>query len=139
MVLRFEVDQAEAFRQGVNVETSTNHLRVNPAELSQEERNLIADRLDGIDVCKLELGVDGKATRAGLWPEEEANGPEQKKTNMKARIKAKLPTYESLIEAIRENQAEIEKESPKGKPSSAIKNKSLNDRRASALDTFLNS
>jgi hypothetical protein len=104
MTLRFEVDQAEAFRQGVNVEKSTNHLDVDPSKLSQEERNLIADRLDGIDVCELnergEKQYYQKHVRNPItnWLEEEA---------MPSRIKAKLPTFEGLMEAIRENEKRV--------------------------------
>ncbi len=100
MTLRFEVNQAEAFRQGVNVEKSTNHLDVNPVELSQEERNLIADRLAGIDVCKLKVEYDGTVVKEHRRFEEDVSH----------RIAAKLPTYEGLIEAIRQNQAEVEQD-----------------------------
>ena len=91
MILRFEVDQAEAFRQGINVPKSTNHLDVDPSTLSQEERNLIADRLRGIDVLKIE------ARRA---PAGKMN-PDPDYTE---RIVAKLPSFESLMEAIREDE-----------------------------------
>jgi len=95
MTLRFEVNQAEAFRQGVNVPKSTVHLEVDPANLPQEERDLVADRLHGIDVCPLVESPEGAAelftkTDGGLW-----------------RIEAKLPNYESLMEAIRANQAMV--------------------------------
>ena len=92
MVLRFEVNQAEAFRQGVNVPKSTNHLDVDPAKLSQQDRDLNADRLDGIDVFKMMLNENGEAIQG---------------VN---RIIAKLPTFEALMAAIRENQAEIERD-----------------------------
>lgn len=55
MTLRFEVDQAEAFRQGVNVPKSTNHLDIDPSKLPPDKRGLIADRLVGIDVMMLEV------------------------------------------------------------------------------------
>ena len=92
MILRFEVDQAEAFRQGVNVPKSTNHLDVDPSKLSQEERNLIADRLRGIDVLKVE------ARRA---PAGKPLSPDPDYTE---RIVARLPSFESLMEAIREDE-----------------------------------
>ena|SRR6266446_3421363 len=106
MTLRFEIDQAEAFRQGVNVEKSTNHLKVDPAELSQDDRNLFADRLDGIDVCKLTVVDNGRVVRMDVWPEEEANSAERK-ASMESRIIAKTPTFEALMEAIRENESEV--------------------------------
>lgn len=140
MILRFEVNQAEAFRRGINVERSTNHLDVNPSQLSQEERNLIADRLDGIDVCRLEVDSDGNAKRAAVWPEEEATTDAQQKTNRAARIMAKARNYEALMEAIRENQAEVERELAKRKPAE----KELAERKpargtGSALEAFLKS
>jgi hypothetical protein len=104
MVLRFEVNQAEAFRQGIDVEKSTNHLNVDPSKLSQEDRNLIADRLEGIDVC--ELDEEGQK----LFHEKPVKNPitnwlEHEQTP--ARIEAKLPTFEALMEAIRENEKKV--------------------------------
>jgi len=99
MVLRFEVNQAEAFRQGVNVPKSTNHIDVDPATLSQEDRNLIADRMDGIDVCQLEfITLRGEEE---LWK--------------KGRIVAKLPTFDALMEAVRANENAIQDEVKKSK------------------------
>jgi len=102
MVLRFEVNQAEAFRQGVNVQKSTNHIDVKPEELPQEVRNLIADRLDGIDVC--ELDDEGKR----LYLENpQADGFREVPNRIPKRIIAKLPTFEALMEAIRANEKQI--------------------------------
>lgn len=97
MVLRFEVNQAEAFRQGVDVEKSTNHLDVDPSKLSQEERNLIADRLIGIDVLRLEGNGDA-VSRCPMGRIGDAT---------RERIVAKLPTFEALMEAIRENEKAV--------------------------------
>jgi hypothetical protein len=99
MTLRFEVNQAEAFRQGVNVEKSTQHLEVDPAALSQEERNLIADRLSGIDLVKLEVRYDGTVVKSQIF-----GGFERPV----GRIEAKLPTYEALMAAIRENAIQVQ-------------------------------
>jgi ribosome-binding ATPase YchF (GTP1/OBG family) len=100
MILRFEVNQAEAFRQGVDVSKSTNHIQVDPAGLPQAERDLIADRLAGIDVCRLEIQWDGKVGKVQAGSDDCTHH----------RILAKLPTYEALLEAVKENQAEIEAE-----------------------------
>jgi hypothetical protein len=84
MKLRFNVNQAEAFRLGVEVPKSIVTVEVNPADLPQEQRELIADRMEGIDVCK-------------LW------GPDRSKSTAMGKYKlteAKLPTFEALIEAI---------------------------------------
>jgi hypothetical protein len=101
MILRFEVNQAEAFRRGVDVPKSTNHLEVNPADLSQEERSLIADRLEGIDVC--ELDEDGE--RLFITQSEADNG----KSPKPSRLVANLPTLEALMEAIRENEGQVDR------------------------------
>lgn len=81
MTLRFEVNQAESFRRGIDVDKSTNHLKIDPNKLSQEDRNLIADHLVGIDVV-------------------------QKKDKTK-RIIAITPSFESLMEAIRKDESEL--------------------------------
>ncbi len=89
MKLRFEVDQAEAFRRGIDVPKSIVTIEVIPADRAQEQRNLIADRLDGIDVCQIAGILDGIA--------KDRNGKP-------FRIVAKLPTFESLMEAIAEDE-----------------------------------
>jgi len=103
MILRFEVDQAEAFRQGVNVPKSTNHVEVDPSKLSQEERNLIADRLDGIDVMAkgVDMEVIQGSSREGDTVQFHIKGL-KKSTN---RVVSKLPTFTSLMEAVREDEA----------------------------------
>ncbi len=106
MVLRFEVNQAEAFRRGINVPKSTCHLDVDPGKLTQEERDLIADRLIGIDVA--ELYVDTTAEVRQRLPETlDPNN---------FRIMALLPTYEALMDAIRANQSDIDIELKKRGP-----------------------
>ena len=102
MVLRFEVNQAEAFRRGVNVQKSTNHLNVDPAELPQDVRDLIADRLEGIDVLELD-----EAGEKVFWPNPEADGHREVPNSIPKRITAKLPTFDALLEAIKENDAQV--------------------------------
>jgi hypothetical protein len=94
MTLRFEVNQAEAFRRGIDVPKSTVYLEVDPSTLPQDERNLIADRLEGIDVIRFEVSC-GDVQRA--FAESMAA----------RRIVAALPTYEALLEAIRKNEDEV--------------------------------
>jgi len=89
MTLRFEVNQAEALRRGVSVPKSTCHIEVDPSKLSQQDRNLIADRLEGIDVCRL----DEHGMKQTL---HDGNGP--------TRVVANLPTFDALMEAVRANQ-----------------------------------
>jgi|GEM_PF-3724488 len=90
MKIRFEVDQAEAFRRGIDVPKSIVTVEVNPSELSQADRTLIADRLNGIDVCQLFV-IKGK-------------------THKDRRIKAADHTFEALMHAIRANAEEVKTE-----------------------------
>jgi len=48
--LRFEVDQAACLRAGIDCPKSIITVEINPAKLPQKERDVIADRLEGIDV-----------------------------------------------------------------------------------------
>jgi len=101
MKLRYKVNQGECFRAGINCERSIQVDEVDPATLLQEERNLIGDRLRGIDVVK--LGVSGSGPDARTFDCKEGNSP--------LLIEAKLPGLEHLIAACRQNQLEIDKES----------------------------
>jgi hypothetical protein len=66
---------------------SGRRLFVDPAELPQDVRYLIANRLEGIDVVELD-GAGEKVFR----------------NSMPRRLTAKLPTFEALLEAIRGNE-----------------------------------
>lgn len=96
MKLRFEVDQAEAFRQGIDCPKSIVTIDANPADLSPEDRNLIADRLHGIEVCQ-------------LWNSGEGTSKMMTEAGKPARIMAKAPSFDSLMDAIRECQERVEK------------------------------
>lgn len=68
MKLRFEIDQAYFFRKGIDAPKSIVTIEVNPAELPQNERDLIADRLVGIDVFKLaDKDSDGLVKATGFF------------------------------------------------------------------------
>ena len=96
MKLRFDVDQAEAFRQGVDVPKSIVTVEVNPADLPQEERTLIADRLVGIDVCERKM-KDAALSMGAV------------------RLKATLPTFEALMVAVRADEREYAAHEERGK------------------------
>lgn len=66
MKLRFEIDQAYFFRKGIDAPKSIVTIEVDPSKLPQEDRDLIADRLIGIDVFKLAEGPDGLVKATGL-------------------------------------------------------------------------
>jgi hypothetical protein len=97
--VRFDVNQAEAFRHGLECSKPTIVLELNPKDLDQETRNLIADRLVGMDILELHLGADGEREQL---PSRRGRG--------QARIKAKVPTLESLMAAIKENEAKLQAE-----------------------------
>ncbi len=103
MTLRFEVNQAEAFRRGVNVPKSTCHLDVDPSKLPATERNLIAIRLEGIDVCQLD--ESGRKVRRS--PHDTPGIDARDETGDMVRIVANLPTFEALMEAVKENQKHV--------------------------------
>ena len=79
MKLRFAVDQAECFRQGIDCPKSITVIEVNPADLPLDARILIADHLHGIDVCV-------------TTPASTQDQP--------VHIKATRPTLESLLSAL---------------------------------------
>jgi hypothetical protein len=103
MTLRFEVNQAEAFRRGVNVPKSTCHLDVDPSKLPPTERNLIAIRLEGIDVCQLD--ESGRKMRRS--PRNAPAIDADDETGDMVRILANLPTLEALMDAVKENQKNV--------------------------------
>ena len=123
MKLRFEVDQTEAFRQGIDVPKSIVTVEVNPADLSQERRNSIADRLNGIDVCQMACIADG------VLPKDRNGQP--------LRIKAKLPTIESLMEAVAEDQREYDA-AVKKKRDEVQAERLAKEQREAVLEKYLN-
>lgn len=105
MKLRFEIDQADCFRRGIDAPKSIVTVDVDPAKLPVEDRNLIADRLVGIDVCQTKISVqilnskDGAADYKDLATVDDGN-----------RIMASGPTYEALILAVRKDDECLKKE-----------------------------
>lgn len=51
--IKFAVDQAAIFRKGISYDKSTVTIEVDPSSLSQGHRDMIADRLEGIQVVEL--------------------------------------------------------------------------------------
>ena len=104
MKLRYKVNQAECFRAGINCEHSIQVEEVDPSTLTQEDRILIADRLEGIDVVRLGVITDlrGGRSRREVEPCYE--------DGRLVLIEAKLPGLEHLIEACRQNTEEIKEE-----------------------------
>jgi hypothetical protein len=85
MKLRFEVNQAECLRRGIDCPKSIVTVEVNPAELSQEIRDLLAVRMrGGIDVCRRDSSIF-------IAPQD--------------RLVADAPTFDALVEAVRKDEA----------------------------------
>jgi len=73
-------------------------LEVDPTEVPKEERDLIADRLRGINVCK--LAVVGTGTEARVAPLMDSD-------NDPVLLEARLPgDFKYLVEAARLNDQE---------------------------------
>jgi hypothetical protein len=96
MLLRFKVDQAECFRRGIDAPRSIVTVPVNPADLTQADRDLIADRLDGIDVCRLGLS-DSSGTP---WKMQTDDGEPD-------HVVASAPTFDGLMEALRKDEVDF--------------------------------
>ena len=116
MKLRFEVDQAEALRRGVDVPKRLVAIEVNPLALTQEQRDLIADRMDGIDVLKLHYDPATRALEKTYYYE----GRPKDGRSRPVHIQANLPTFDAMMEAVAANQAEAVAPQ-KGPPLTALK------------------
>ncbi|MEO5802141.1 MAG: hypothetical protein ABIR24_01320 [Verrucomicrobiota bacterium] len=93
MKLRFAVDQAACFRKGIDCPKSIVTIEVDPKNISEQQRNLIADRLVGIDVAQ-------------LW--NDGNGTVKVYRDQKpVHIVTESPDYEGLIAAIMFNEKEV--------------------------------
>lgn len=119
MKIRFYVDQGECFRKGINQAESRATIDVDPAKLDEKSRKLIGDRLDGINVKSLwcdalsEIDPNGFTEetreitsarfRAQSWMGPKDDHP---------MIKAKLPTLQSLMEAIEQDETNMKEFPP---------------------------
>jgi hypothetical protein len=112
MKLRFKVNQAEALRQGVDAPTSVVTIEINPKELAQEERTLLADRMDGIDLRELHIppSVFSCPTHG------ESNGINQI-ARSSTHITATLATFAALMAAVRANEEKVRPVAPKAEAS----------------------
>ena len=57
MKVRFEVNQAEAFRRGIDAPNSIVEIDLDPTKLDKRTRDLIADRLEGIKLITRGVGA----------------------------------------------------------------------------------
>jgi hypothetical protein len=97
MKLRFEVDQAECFRKGIDCPKSIVTIEVDPAKLPQAQRDLIAERLNGIDVFRLD--VTGLLSWENGVPKL-MKGVKHEYYQTSTRVKAAEPTLEALLDAV---------------------------------------
>ena len=109
MKLRFEVDQAECFRKGIDCPKSIVTIEVDPAKLPQAQRDLIAERLNGIDVFKLDL------TGVMCWENgfpKLIKGAKHEYYQTSTRVKAAEPTLEALLDAVEADEKKMRQIGP---------------------------
>ena len=111
MKLRFEVDQAACLRAGIDCPKSIVTVEVDPAKLPQDDRDVLADRLDGIDVCQLHFNeathqIEKKHWTTGNFHTVDNMPFEEVKPK---RIIAKAPTLEGLLVAAHDNETEVQR------------------------------
>lgn len=104
MKLRFDVNQAEAWRRGVDYHESLITIEIDPADLQAEQHKLLQDRLLGIDVCECEVRASGTLGPAVIW---DGYGLERRR-ELPRRIVAPLPTLGGLLEALREDEDRVQ-------------------------------
>src|SRR5262245_35758041 len=102
MKLRFEVDQADSFRRGIDRPKSIVSIDVNPADLSEETRALIADHLAGIDVLEF-FYRNGEVLKGYPIKELSYTSSEPK------RVVARAANVDGLVEAIKANNDFIDR------------------------------
>ena len=96
MKLRFAVNQGEALRKGIDSPSSKATIDIDPADLSQEQRQLLADRMwpGSIEVFCLRWDKFGKEVTRGRAAFD--------------LIMADSPDLDGLLEAVSHNQAAVE-------------------------------
>jgi hypothetical protein len=102
MKLRFEVDQADSFRRGIDRPKSIISIEVNPADIPEHVRSVIANHLVGIDVLQL-FYHNGEVIKGYPIRELSYTSHEPK------RIVANAGNLEALVEAVKENDHTIER------------------------------
>jgi hypothetical protein len=101
MKIRFDVNQAEAFRQGIDCPKSIVTIDLDPAQVDPQKRSLLADRLQGIDVLEL-FWYDGEIIKGQPFKELRDAHVEPR------RIVAWAPTFDALMAAVEANARSIE-------------------------------
>lgn len=97
MKLKFNINQAESFRLGIDAPKSHAMIEVDPTTLHEDHRKLIAERMHGILVC------------FGRW-EGDKIVPKMKSKVEGDRIVCVLATFEDLMKYIRVDQERLDQE-----------------------------
>ena len=106
--LRFNINQAAAFSQGVDCRKSVVTITVDVEELNEEQRRLIQDRLLGIDVCEGVVRADGSRGPQFVWERDTYEDPHSKA--VPCRLVADLPTLASLLEAVMADEERLQEQ-----------------------------
>jgi hypothetical protein len=102
MKLRFQIDEAQSFKAGINIPRSVVSVDVDPSKLDENMRNHLVERLVGEEVHPLQ------------WDQTEWAGLEQFRSDYARKIRcqgllvAKAPTLESLLEAIDTEEKDLD-------------------------------
>lgn len=101
MKIKFCIDQAALLRDGIDGPNSMTFEK-DPASLDQETRNLLAARIDNRGTLyRLRVADPIRAAKARI------NGTEVETEMTNEKIVAKRPTFESLMEAVREDEERL--------------------------------
>ena len=109
MKLRFAINQPGCLIEGIGAPKSIATVEVNPAKLSKGDCRLIADRLSGINVCRIEVHADLNGVSRLGWGHTMSGDSKFIRCKGQDLIVAEMPDFDSLMRAIRDNEAEVEK------------------------------
>ena len=103
MKLRFEINQADASRQGIDVQTPVVCIEVRRSTLSPEQQRLIAERLDGADLLQLHYDPGTQRPQKTYYVDTSSETPKYRPV----RIQASEPTFDAMMRAIEANEAQV--------------------------------
>ena len=103
--LRFEVNQAEAYRLGVDCSEPVVTLSLNPRTIPPRYRALLAARLVGPDICEAVLRADGSRGPAVVWQAKTYGA--RRTRPLLCRLVVNLPTVQALWAALDEDEQRV--------------------------------
>jgi len=133
MEIRFNVNRPKSFEAGYDVTSSPVVLEVNPDQLSIEERQLIASRMNQSgDICRRDR--DGRFYDGTYHlPRIPSKTQDGKPLESVSLVTADFPTVESLLAAIRAEEAEIIAHHENQERQKAERERQVRDRTLEAL------